>query len=843
MATISCSVGQNSSYYSVYIEYSYTQSVAKNESYVTAALKLKQLDNYYDFDTVGNVTVSFVMNGKTYSKTARVNIDDKGNAGSIFTLVDTGGAITIPHDANGTKTITFSCSCAIDSAGWGPGNITLSSKSVTLTTISRPTTVDKITDTSGSTISSANVDTSIRVYYTPKSSTLYNRLYYYIDDVQKGYINLGRASSQTSYTLAINSSWVLKSSATLKCAVYTYSDSGYSSSIGNNYTSITVNVPSTDNYQPTVSLTYTPTYGHSLKSNNEGFYIQGVSKITLTSSGGAGTGASIKSLEIKQGTSVIASSSSSPLTKTSLALNTSGSTTFKATVTDTRGRSKDSSNVSINVLPYSMPTLTNGSVVRCNSSGSPSISGEYILGKITGSVSSLKPNGTEVNTKTIAWKYREAGTSTWYSVNNNITSDTNTKSTTTFNISKNWEFVFTITDAIGNTIDSPIYSVRSSARPINIARYNNGVAIGGFSTVTSNNQNSSKFECEWPATFNQDIVVNHPDFGSKNLRYADTLYGLVSVPGDADFDTYLTPGRYRISTTNATTIEHRPQQGVATIQGGILIVERMGTLQSDYLRQIYEVWGSACETYVRYKNTSGWKPWRRIVIEDLSAGLSIAGNITFENGEQTDERSIYFTNTNGANPHNCQLYGGNPGSATGIGMWDAGNSRRILSYTDYNNRLYIGSDDNQSDTRILGSLTLEGHSTPVGSVISATSTTKSVSSYVSGSSTITNLTSLSIPAGVWVIIGGIYTGAVASSSTGGVVRITLGDTSTSDALNPANNNGYGSNSMRVYGSTTAVYTEVVTIRTGGAATVYLNVLQNTGSTLSITGQIRAVRIV
>lgn len=677
MATISCSVGQNSSYYSVYIEYSYTQSVAKNESYVTAALKLKQLDNYYDFDTVGNVTVSFVMNGKTYSKTARVNIDDKGNAGSIFTLVDTGGAITIPHDANGTKTITFSCSCAIDSAGWGPGNITLSSKSVTLTTISRPTTVDKITDTSGSTISSANVDTSIRVYYTPKSSTLYNRLYYYIDDVQKGYINLGTASSQTYYTLTISPSWVLKSSATLKCVVYTYSSSGYSSSIGNNYTSITVNVPSTDTYQPTVSLTYTPTYGHSLKSNNEGFYIQGVSKITLTSSGGAGTGASIKSLEIKQGTSVIASSSSSTLTKTSLALNTSGSTTFKATVTDTRGRSKDSSNVSINVLPYSMPTLTNGSVVRCNQSGSPSISGEYILGKITGSVSSLKPNGTEVNTKTIAWKYREAGTSTWYSVNNNITSSTDTRSATTFNISKNWEFVFTITDAIGNTIDSQIYSVRSSARPINIARYNNGVAIGGFSTVTSNSQDASKFECEWPATFNQDIVVNHPDFGSKNLRYADTLYGLNSVPGDADFDTYLTPGRYRISTTNATTIEHRPQQGVATIQGGILIVERMGTLQSDYLRQIYEVWGSACETYVRYKNTSGWKPWRRIVIEDdqgnisttslsTTNGITASGRLT-ANASMTLNGEMVSTDGNGLISYHPASWTGVSSSEFGVG--------------------------------------------------------------------------------------------------------------------------------------------------------------------------------
>lgn len=218
-------------------------------------------------------------------------------------------------------------------------------------------------------------------------------------------------------------------------------------------------------------------------------------------------------------------------------------------------------------------------------------------------------------------------------------------------------------------------------------------------------------------------------------------------------------------------------------------------------------------------------------------GINSMGNITFNGGEQTRERNINFKNINGANPHNCQLYGGNPTSATGIGMWDAQNSRRILSYTDSDNKLYLGSDDGSCGTILYGSLTLGGHNTPVGSIKSGTSTTKEVTK-----NSTTNLTSVTLPSGVWILLGGVYTASLSTSGSNGVLRVTLGDTSTSDNLNPANNNGYGTVGARAYGSSLPMYKEVVTIR-DGEGTVYLNVVHNIQDKLTMTGQIRAIRIV
>lgn len=74
-------------------------------------------------------------------------------------------------------------------------------------------------------------------------------------------------------------------------------------------------------------------------------------------------------------------------------------------------------------------------------------------------------------------------------------------------------------------------------------------------------------------------------------------------------------------------------------------------------------------------------------------GVSVSGNIAFENGEQTAQRNIIFKNENGTYPHNCQMYGGNPGSPTGIGMWDSKNNKRIIVYDDVENLLYLGNSD------------------------------------------------------------------------------------------------------------------------------------------------------
>lgn len=523
MATINCKLGQNSSWYKIYIEYSYTQNIAANTSTITAALKLQQLTDSYDFDTVSAVKVGFTMAGEEFSKTQRINIDDKGNTGYTITLAS--GTKTVTHDSSGKKTITFSCSntsSLLNCAGWGPGSITLSSTSVTLKTIPRNAELDKITNTSGTTINSLNVDNGVRVYYTPTVSTYYHKLVFYVDSTKKKTVNLGKAgsTSQKYYTLSsVPASWLPSAStSTLKCYLYTYSDSTYETKIGStDSTSISIKVPDTTTYKPTASLAITATY-----NNNLNVYLKGISKATFKITGTAGSGASISSYSLN-GSGVSSTSASTTVT-----LNTSGTDLeYTATVKDSRGRSGTATK-KITIYSYSKPTLSSGRVTRCESDGTVSASGTYALGRITAAIQSVSGKNSITSLK---WYYRKVGVSSWTSLGN-ISSATDTKSTATFATNTSYEFKFTIIDAVGTTVNSGIYTMPASGRPINIARHNNGTAIGKLSSVTDDDINSSKFECAWPAEFDSGINMSS-SISSVKFRIPEIQHGEIKITPSA----------------------------------------------------------------------------------------------------------------------------------------------------------------------------------------------------------------------------------------------------------------------------------------------------------------------
>lgn len=60
----------------------------------------------------------------------------------------------------------------------------------------------------------------------------------------------------------------------------------------------------------------------------------------------------------------------------------------------------------------------------------------------------------------------------------------------------------------------------------------------------------------------------------------------------------------------------------------------------------------------------------------------------------TGENHIKFSNPdNSTNPHNVYIYGGNPNDTTAIGIYDAGKSRRVMNYTDSDNKIFFGYND------------------------------------------------------------------------------------------------------------------------------------------------------
>lgn len=247
MATIQCTV-QRSGWYEVYFEYSYTQDTTNAKSTVSHSLKLKQLTNGYDFDTVGSVTVGYKVAGTTFSKTGRINIDDVGNAGYTITLAS--GSSTIQHDTStGKGSFTVSVDTSIDSGGWGPGTIDLSD-TVTLPTIARA---------SVPTVSSSSVKMKNSVTInTNRASTSFTHTLKYTFGGATATIatGVGASYSWTVPDLAAKCNNATRGTATITCITY-----NGSTTVGTKTCTLTLTVP--DASDPSLSAS-TVSMGNSI---------------------------------------------------------------------------------------------------------------------------------------------------------------------------------------------------------------------------------------------------------------------------------------------------------------------------------------------------------------------------------------------------------------------------------------------------------------------------------------------------------------------------------------------------------------------------------------------------
>lgn len=119
-----------------------------------------------------------------------------------------------------------------------------------------------------------------------------------------------------------------------------------------------------------------------------GIYVQSHSKAKLTIDGAVGSyGSDIVSYSISGG-----SFSGSDKSLTTGFLNNYGAITFKATVTDSRGRVSDEARVTIIVEQYFIPYFENYNSQRCYSSGNLTDDGTYVLTTAIYNYASCKNN-------------------------------------------------------------------------------------------------------------------------------------------------------------------------------------------------------------------------------------------------------------------------------------------------------------------------------------------------------------------------------------------------------------------------------------------------------------------
>ena len=356
-----------------------------------------------------------------YTKTAKYYVSINGGAeteymvnytlpqNSTATIVDT--TITVTHKTDGSGSV--SVRTWMDT-GISVGVVT-QTKTLNLTTIARASSLDALS------CNTAYFNGAMTYKYTPKSSSYYNRcnIALNIDGVYTAVktINLGqKAASQQTATVNLSESELsiiynkLPSAkkGTLRFTFRTYSDSGYSTQIGDaGYKEVTLTIPNISATQPTATMSLTPVT--SLASPFNTLYIKGKSKVTVALTSGAGKyGATITSYTVSVG----GRSGTAPYT--SGYFTKAEEVTIIGTVTDSRGYSRKYTQT-ITVIDYSAPRIipisTESEVVaaRCDSSGNLSDTGTYLKIKAKRSYSKVNISGANKNLCYIRYRYKKEG--------------------------------------------------------------------------------------------------------------------------------------------------------------------------------------------------------------------------------------------------------------------------------------------------------------------------------------------------------------------------------------------------------------------------------------------------
>lgn len=352
-------ISTNNSAISGYVYWSERYDIANNKSEVSQTAYLHRT-NIYDGNTWfenGTVTRIAFFGSETVPTTVVTNMTLKGNTSAnggeylqVYSAVK-----EIPHNADGSKSLTLGFSMSNNVGGVAGNSFTVpkTTATVSLTTIPRATTPSL-------TASSVTMGQTIRITLTPADSTFKHKIRYEFGSLVSqvagltsgvDFTSLGTTYHDFTPPASLANQIPSANSGTAKLIVYTYKNDG--THIGTKAVDITINVP---NYTPTIG-------GVALTGNNllNGVYVAGKSTVKVTTVAVSSYGASIKSY-----TTVVDGKTYEGNQFTTSAL-TAGYKTAVVIVTDTRGKTAQMTSEEFAVYAYSPPAITEVTLARTGS--------------------------------------------------------------------------------------------------------------------------------------------------------------------------------------------------------------------------------------------------------------------------------------------------------------------------------------------------------------------------------------------------------------------------------------------------------------------------------------------
>lgn len=479
-------------------------SITDNTSSVSFSFQILPINTSWNWELWGDkISYSITINGTNYSGTIPAY-----DGYSTVTLKS--GSLTVAHNADGTKSISYSFSVT-DNTGqtYTSGNASASG-TLALTTIPRATTPTL-------SATSVTMGSSVTITMTPASSTFKHKIRYAFGSVKDSVAGLSigenfTATGTTTATLTPPTSLgsqipnAMSGVCTISC--FTYNSSG--THIGTKTVNLTLNVPAYDPFIDSIVLA-----GNNLLSST---YVEGKSTLAVDIVAWASYGASITAYS-----SVVDGKTYTGRTFTTSVLS-SGTQNVKVTVTDSRGRTSTITNAGVTVYAYSNPYITTFTLAR-------QTDGTTVIATLVGGVSSV--NGK--NAKTFAV--------TLNGVTKTITSSTNTvNGTATFtgvSTDQTFEAVAKITDSYTSVSKTAI--LPTVAVTMDFYKDGNGIALGKVA------EEGDLFDVAWRI---------------KNSSVVSLIGGLgTSITSSSNLNTtsYINPGNYVCpSNAIAQTLSNTP---------------------------------------------------------------------------------------------------------------------------------------------------------------------------------------------------------------------------------------------------------------------------------------------
>jgi hypothetical protein len=541
-------------------------STENNTSTVSFSFVLSPVQTSWAWEQWGSdISYSITINGTKYSGTIP-------NYDGYATVTLKSGIQTVSHNADGTKSISYSFSLT-DNAGqyYTPGNASASG-TLALSTIPRATT-----PTLSATSVTCNGSNNVTINIAPASNTFKHKIRYafgkltgLVAGLPIGYDFTAQGNTSVKFTPPISLLNQIPSANSGVCTIslYTYTSSG--THIGTKTVNLTVNVPS---YTPTGSISLT---GNNLLEGIDGnkYYMQDRSTVTATISAASSYGATIKAVSSTVDNKTYSGN------KFTTSVLSSGDKTVSVTLTDTRGKKATVTSNTFKVYEYAIPKVTVFTLARQSD-------GTTVIATVKGSISPVGNKNGKAITVTLNGK------------TNVITSSSYTIDATTIFTGVPTDNTFTGTARIA---DSYANSTKDFVLPtvaVTMDFHNSGRGVA-FGKVA---ESADVLDVAW------EIKTSKPEKTSTNL----TFRGTNVVNADTDD----TPTNWSTLGNLSTVFYNTDSKLTKPTSYGFMLNATNGASEVHQL-WLEQVGGTI---YHRGGNHAGFNPWRWILDSDNSATL------------------------------------------------------------------------------------------------------------------------------------------------------------------------------------------------------------------------------